>query len=92
MSILIKDMKKMPNSFIDVRIYSDGRVISKSLSKFGEQIATAIYVPPHGDLIDRQTTYNSLLDGMVMTGYQSMALDCIRECYVPTVIPAEEKE
>ena len=49
-------------------------------------------VPPHGDLIDRNTAYDSLLDGMVMTGYQSRALDCISDFYVPTIIPAEEGE
>lgn len=49
-------------------------------------------VPPHGDLIDRKTAYDSLLDGMVMTGYQSRALDCISGFYVPTIIPAEEGE
>lgn len=47
-------------------------------------------VPPHGDLIDRKAAYDSLLDGMVMTGYQSRALDCISEFYVPTIIEAEE--
>jgi hypothetical protein len=49
-------------------------------------------VPPHGDLIERKAAYDSLLDGMVMTGYQSRALDCISDFYVPTVIEAEEGE
>ena len=48
-------------------------------------------VPPHGDLIERKTAYDSLLDGMVMTGYQSRALDCIAEYRVPTIIPASEE-
>ena len=48
-------------------------------------------VPPHGDLIDRKAAYDSILDGMVMTGYQSRALDCINEFYVPTIIPASEE-
>lgn len=48
-------------------------------------------VPPHGDLIERKTAYDSLLNGMVMTGYQSMALDCISDFYVPTIIPASEE-
>ena len=49
--ILIRGMEK-PKGFTDVRIYADGRVISQSFSKFGEQIATAIPVPDHGRLID----------------------------------------
>lgn len=49
---------------------------------------TAVPVPPHGDLIDRKAAYDSILDGMVMTWYQSRALDCINEFYVPTIIEA----
>lgn len=48
-----------------------------------------VSVPKHGDLIDRKTAYDSLLNGMVMTGYQSRALDCIAEYSVPTTIPAD---
>ena len=47
-----------------------------------------VSIPSHGDLIDRKTAHDSLLDGMVMTGYQSRALDCISDFYVPTIIPA----
>ena len=50
-----------------------------------------IPVPEHGDLIERKTAYDSLLNGMVMTGYQSRALDCIAEYAVPTIIPAESE-
>lgn len=41
MSILIKGME-MPKSYEDIRIYADGRVVSKSLYKYGEEIATAV--------------------------------------------------
>lgn len=50
----------------------------------------AIPVPEHGDLIDRKVALDSLLNGMVMTGYQSRAMDCVGEWYVPTIIPAKE--
>ena len=50
------------------------------------------HVLPHGDLIERKAAYDSLLYGMVMTGYQSRALDCIDEYSVPTIIPAEKGE
>ena len=52
----------------------------------------SVPIPPHGDLIERKDTYDSLLNGMVMTGYQSRALDCISEFYVPTIIPADEED
>ena len=51
-----------------------------------------IPVPSHGDLIERKEAYDSLLSGMAMTGYQSRALNCINEIYVPTVIPANHSE
>ena len=35
------------------------------------------------EYIDRDAAYNSILNGMVMTGYQSRALDCISEFSVP---------
>ena len=49
-------------------------------------------VPDHGDLIDRKDVYGSILNGMVMTGYQSRALDCIAEYNVPTIIPADKEK
>ena len=51
-----------------------------------------IELPPHGDLIDRNTAYDSILYGMVMTGYQSRALDCISEYSVPTIIESEGED
>lgn len=36
-----------------------------------------------GDYISREAAYESLLNGMVMTGYQSRALDCISEFSIP---------
>ena len=50
-----------------------------------------IPVPDHGDLIDRETALDSLMNGMVMTGCQSRAMDCLNEIYVPTII-SEDKE
>lgn len=92
MGVYIKGME-MPKDgeMLCVNIYPDGKVCI-NLDLECKRIATAVLVPPHGDLIDRKTAYNSLLDGMVMTGYQSRALDCISDFYVPTIIPAEEGE
>lgn len=43
---------EMPKGIEDVRIYADGRVTSLALLTFGEEIATAVPVPPHGRLGD----------------------------------------
>jgi len=90
MSILIKGLQ-MPKAgeLLCIDILPDGKVYIH-LDLENKQIATAVPVPPHGDLIERKAAYDSLLDGMVMTGYQSRALDCINEYYVPTIIEAEE--
>ena len=51
-----------------------------------------IPISDHGDLIDRKTALDSLMNGMVMTWYQSRAMDCVNEFYCPTIIEAEEGE
>lgn len=56
----------------------------------GDNVYDISVIKQHGDLIDRKVAYNSLLYGMVMTGYQSQALNCIDEYWVPTVIPESE--
>lgn len=40
MGVYIKGME-MPKSYKDIRIYADGRVVSRSLHMYGEQIAIA---------------------------------------------------
>lgn len=62
MDVYIEGME-IPKGFTDIRIYADGRVVSQSFSKFGEQIATAIHVPAHGDLIDRNVLYYNMFIG-----------------------------
>lgn len=71
-------------------VHPDGKVFADLEGEWREY--KAVPVPPHGDLIDRKTAYDSLLNGMVMTGYQSRALDCINGFYVTTIIEAEEGE
>ena len=51
-----------------------------------------VAVPDHGDLIDRSAALDSLMNGMVMTGYQSRAMGCVDEICVPTIIPADKEE
>ena len=90
MSILIKELD-MPegNEMLCINISPDGRVCIDMDLKC-KPVAQAVKIPPHGDLIERKAAYDSILNGMVMTGYQSRALDCINEFWVPTIIEAEE--
>lgn len=86
MGVYIKGME-MPKSFKDIRIYADGRIVSKSLYMYGEEIATAVPVPPHGDLIDRDALMDSdgdLWDGM--WGWSGVQI-----ANAPTIIPADRK-
>lgn len=78
---------EMPKSFINVRIYSDGRVISQSFSKFGEQIATAIPVPPHGRLGDLDKLADNMRSATAGMEHRAIIMHEIRR--VPTIIPAE---
>ena len=95
MSILIRGME-MPKScfdcpFVDFE-YGDCLVDENGHGDPNEpENCPLVPVPPHGDLIDRKTAYESILNGMVMTGYQSRALDCVSEFYAPTIIPASEE-
>lgn len=105
MSIIIKGMK-MPASCTDCPLFEnkyrfhgchakEESFNDKSMWNFkGSRPSWCplIELPPHGDLIERNAAYDSLLYGMVMTGYQSQALDCINEFSVPTIIEAEEGE
>jgi hypothetical protein len=81
--ILIKGME-MPKGFTDVRIYADGRVISRTLLSFGEEIATAVPVPDHGRLIDADALIRDWPTGLVKTA------DVINNA--PTIIPADGKD
>ena len=101
MSILIKNMKMPPTGLYfasvdntsgkDKTVVTIGRMLDNRDVRQVVGSFELIPVPPHGDLIERKAAYNSILNGMVMTGYQSKTLDCINEFYVPTVIPASEE-
>lgn len=84
MGIYIKGME-MPEGCKDVRIYADGRVISQSIRAFGEVIATAVPVPPHGNLIDRQAIFDSMENHEQKSGW----INVKKIATAPTIIPAE---
>lgn len=87
MGIYIKGIE-MPtrNHEIIIRIQSDGRV----LDQWGHRLnlePTAIPVPPHGDLIERQ----AVLETFSIHMNRGLHFVTIRDT-IPTIIPAEEQE
>lgn len=88
MGIYIKGME-IPKGYLDIRIYADGRVVSKSFYKYGEEIGTAIQVGPNGRLIDADEMRDEwLINGENEYVYDTNAfLESIDN--QPTVIPAE---
>ena len=101
MSVVIKDMEKPAFCIVCdfVKNISDGSNycdrMKRPINRVGLRYAPPDWCPitalpeTHGDLIDRDAVHESIRDGMVMTGAQSAALDCIREFYVPTIFPEE---
>lgn len=85
--ILIRGLEMKPG-VVKVEIGYDAD--DHPMALVGDNVYDIFVIEPHGDLIDRKVAYNSLLYGMVMTGYQSQALNCIDEYWVPTVIPESE--
>lgn len=85
--ILIRGLEMKPG-LVKVELGYDADCHPMAL--VGEDVYDVVVIEPHSDLIDRKVAYNSLLYGMVMTGYQSQALNCIDEYWVPTVIPESE--
>lgn len=88
MGVYIKGME-MPVSYKDIRIYADGRIVSKSLYMYGEEIATAVPIQPHGRLIDADEMRDEwLINGENEYVYDTNAfLESIDN--QPTVISAE---
>ena len=82
--IYIKDID-MPTEYGRCMvIFPDGRVTTE----FGSQvIATAVPVPPHGDLIDRDKFCNTVFVGEQCLYSWDELEDAID--YAPTIIPAD---
>lgn len=96
MGIYIKGME-MPEHGRVINIYADGRV-SNHFDEFCETIATAVPVPPHGDLIDRDEMFEEfVIEGQKSTRYKigekwELNGEEIRRVIakLPSVISAEE--
>ena len=91
MGIYIKGME-MPEGYTDVRIYADGRVVSQSIRAFGEIIATAVPVPPHGDLIDRDELEYHADNVRDPMGRTEKTVMWKKIEAAPTIIPADPTE
>ena len=81
---------EMSKSYKDIRIYADGRVVSKSLHTYGEEIATAVSVPePHGDLIDRKALMEG--EGRYFISICKEGIDVEEILRANAIIPASEE-
>lgn len=88
MSVLIQGME-MPKDgeLLCISIYPDGKVCI-NLDLLCRQIATAVPVPPHGDLIDR----NALpweKQGKMLTDQDEWGIDVRDIEAAPIIIPAD---
>ena len=92
MGVYIKGME-MPRGFKDIRIYEDGRIVSKSLHTYGEEIATAVPVPEHGDLVDRREAIidanERAYDFWLSDDEVNATIQFLKE--QPTIIPANDE-
>lgn len=86
MGIYIKGMEMPADDMKNIMILADGRVFQFSGYGNPKPLGTAIPVPPHGDLIDRDKTVKTLAHD-----YAYAAADIVRN-EIPPVIPAEESE
>ena len=95
MGVYIKDMElPIDGNETIIRIQPDGTI----LDQYGHHLAiTAISVPPHGDLIDRDALEKEAQKRMLICGKNDnqfqMPYEIMRAiALAPTVIPAEEGE
>lgn len=93
MGVYIKGME-MPERGMVINIYANGRV-TNHFDEFGEQIGTAVPVPPHGRLIDADALRKCGLlyrEGMDVGGIIYVPMrDVFRSINTATtIIPAEE--
>lgn len=93
MSVLIKGVE-MPKEgeLLCIDIHPDGKVCI-DMDLHCKQIATAVPVPPHGDLIDRDelSVFSWKENDVVEDSFDSgvlFVLDCVDA--LPTIIEAEE--
>lgn len=103
MSVLICGMEMPKDGFITVTITSDGRVVGNSKrerDKFeyldNKDIATAVPVPPHGDLVDLSSPFVAQYYDEMKEEWMEKSVtvgDVLYDCMVyempPTIIPAE---
>lgn len=89
MGIYIKGMDMPTTHEVVVHILPDGTASIHDIAYTQTKETVAVEVPKHGDLIDRGVAEESLLNGLIHFGYHLLALDCISERNVPTVIEEE---
>lgn len=92
MGIYIKGMEMPTNDeLLYIKIYSNGKV-AIDMDLECKQIATAVPVPPHGDLIERKAICLTDFEIAMCNGDYKEGMKMLLEKIesAPTIIPAEE--
>ena len=92
MSILIKGME-MPTGErpVHIEIHRDGTVLQWKFGESDEIIGTAVEVPPHGDLIDRDELKENgelVNENIGLYSFQGISMESINNAR--TIIKAEQ--
>lgn len=101
--LLIRGMEMPKDGFITITVTSDGRVVGNSKKENGkfeyldnEDIATAVPVPPHGDLIDRDKARKTIKPWTPEDERAGCTFDTVKKLMhtllneAPVIIPTNE--
>ena len=91
MSVLIKGMEMPKEGYKGIYVHSNGSVYESTNSEYiWHKIASAVPVPPHGDLIDRKALLEG--EGRYLISLCKEGIDIEEILRAKTVIPASEEE
>ena len=87
--ILIRGMELPKEQPLIIKISQDGTVyMSQGIYGIGHGVATAVPIPPHGDLIDRDALMKG--EGRYIISFGKEGIDVAEINRAPTIIPASE--
>jgi hypothetical protein len=97
MSILIKGMEMPDCGYVCLKVFANGDVMMNKVHRgalvitgIKDKVGTAVPVPPHGDLIERDAAYDKIAE---QEGGNYVDMDAVGMglSETPVVIPAEEE-
>lgn len=92
MSVLIKGMKMPKDGVIKLAIRGDDRIASVYIDEGKADYYTAVELPDHGDLIDRDALMARKGSAYDIDGHELYAVGTGTILRMPVVIPAERSE